>query len=798
MRPNHWAELIPELTAEETARVEYGLAAALARIEPELQPTHSWQQDLDLADWKAVRSWKIEDLRRATLALHAWSGCQGSARLLRKLGALPLSWTRDDLVWALRKASEAPAETQAMAHLEIPAAIAARLDRELLTGLGPVLQALVDYVHEDYFVSADSRRWVSGMVGQALDMLNGSRVPGSVLHTGDTFGPRVRDELADMLTGSGVGGLLLHCATLDKPSPTAKWLKTTGQLVAAAPTGRAVAVAILELFAGHHHSLHDDTDRLLRGLMWTVAGETDDRTTELLAAVLRAAGSAPERAKGYPHAPRTAIATVTALSARPGELPIATFARMTLAVKNKALLSRLHEALAQAGALRGWSLGEAMELVVNDHGLDPEGSLRTTIGAYQAEVTVSADRARLTFERDGKPLKSAPAAIKDDTAALRALVKEIDKTLAQERQRVESVLSEERQWSYQDWVTRYLEHPITARLGRELLWVSLSDNTTGLPVRHGDGWALAPLEGPPVVVERVRLWHPALAHMDEVRAWRDHVVDHELRQPIKQIFREIYLLTPAEEQTRVYSNRFAGHILRYRQANALMRVRGWQSGYLGTWDGGFNGEARKEFGGGQWRASFYHDLVENADQSDYEARYCSTDQVRFERRDGAVWAPSTVGNVPPLIFTEAMRDVDLFVGVTSIAGDPQWTDRGENRFHDYWHQAGFGDLLPSAEVRRDALARLLPRTKIADRVSMTAKFVVVRGSLRTYKIHLGSGNILMEPNDAYLCIVAARDKGSKVHLPFAEDPMLSLILSKAFLLADDQKITDTTILQQLR
>ncbi|HZM77675.1 MAG TPA: hypothetical protein VFC19_18315 [Candidatus Limnocylindrales bacterium] len=83
-------------------------------------------------------------------------------------------------------------------------------------------------------------------------------------------------------------------------------------------------------------------------------------------------------------------------------------------------------------------------------------------------------------------------------------------------------------------------------------------------------------------------------------------------------------------------------------------------------------------------------------------------------------------------------------------------------------------------------------------MSLADRFVVVRGSLRTYKIHLGSGNILMEPNDAYLCIVAARDRSGPVHLPFAEDAMLSLILSKAFLLAEDHKITDQSILRQIR
>ncbi len=75
---------------------------------------------------------------------------------------------------------------------------------------------------------------------------------------------------------------------------------------------------------------------------------------------------------------------------------------------------------------------------------------------------------------------------------------------------------------------------------------------------------------------------------------------------------------------------------------------------------------------------------------------------------------------------------------------------------------------------------------------------MVAGDLRTYRIHLGSANILMEPDGSYLCIVPARaSSDGKVFLPF-EDDRLSLILSKAFLLATDTKITDESILMQIK
>ena len=75
---------------------------------------------------------------------------------------------------------------------------------------------------------------------------------------------------------------------------------------------------------------------------------------------------------------------------------------------------------------------------------------------------------------------------------------------------------------------------------------------------------------------------------------------------------------------------------------------------------------------------------------------------------------------------------------------------------------------------------------------------MVEGKLRTYRIHLGSGNIQMEPNSQYLCIVPDRGSPRKnVRLPFEGDETLAVIISKAFMLADDDKIKDSSIRSQI-
>ncbi|MEV5984293.1 DUF4132 domain-containing protein [Streptomyces sp. NPDC052051] len=421
------------------------------------------------------------------------------------------------------------------------------------------------------------------------------------------------------------------------------------------------------------------------------------------------------------------------------------------------------------------------------------GVLRRTVGDYEAVVTV-AETATLTWEKDGRPLRSVPAPVRRDHAAvvkeLRDLVKRVNAQLATLLGALEGGFTAEAVHPYGWWRTELAGHPLARTLVRRLIWE--------VEVAPGEWRAVLPEtdEHLPDAPDHasVRLWHPLRSDPQTVRAWRDLLTERCLRQPFKQAFREIYLLTPAEEQTRVYSNRFAAHLVHYLRMSALFRARGWKSRRIGPWDGEDGDEAERAFAAGEWRVRFFHSWADRAGEDEL----ASTDQVRFDRRVGSAWREAPLADVPPLVFSEAMRDVDLFVGVTSIAADPEWIDHGEDRFAGYWRTTTFGALTESAEIRRDALERILPRLKIADRCSLDGRFLIVRGDLRTYRIHLSSANILMGPDDSYLCIVPdRRSKDGRVFLPF-EDERLSLILSKAFLLADDTKITDVSILTQIQ
>jgi hypothetical protein len=385
----------------------------------------------------------------------------------------------------------------------------------------------------------------------------------------------------------------------------------------------------------------------------------------------------------------------------------------------------------------------------------------------------------------------------DALKSLKEPAKEIGETLKGQRLRLERLYLGDREWPLDVWKTRYLEEPLVSVFARRLIWSFEIGGRwiAGLPKSNG----ILDAAGTPLSLSgktRVRLWHPMQSDAADVLAWRQRLVRLEITQPFKQAHREIYVLTDAERATNVYSNRFAGHVVEQKRFRALCQARGWACPAFGGWDPG-NGRPLKRIADRELQVEFRVDPIETAmNQENFQFEYLSTDQVRFVTVGGE---PIALAEVDPVLFSELMRDADLFVGVAGIGADPTWGDRGDDRFGEYWGKAAFGDLSESGKTRHAVLKDLLPGLAIASRCRLEERYFVVEGKLRTYRIHLGSGNIQMEPNNQYLCIVRDRTAGSKhVRLPFEGDDTLSIILSKAFMLADDDKIKDASIRSQIQ
>jgi hypothetical protein len=589
---------------------------------------------------------------------------------------------------------------------------------------------------------------------------------------------------------------------------------------------------------------NEANSEMLRGLAFIVS----EGSSNALAASLGDAAIACFKKLGG-HGPRSAKvgnACVFALARMRGMNGVGQLERVRLNTKQPQFLKGIEKALEVAAERSGMTREDleeltvpSFDLVLTNLSLDfgiaeirPAMAERSVaMGTSSVTVQVIGSDVKLNwFGADGKARKSEPSEIKTNfKTELKNLKRErddLENMIRAQTNRIERLPLMQRSWTWPVFNERYLEHALVGCIARNLIWRFQNGVTTRDGIWHAG--QIIDATGQPLEINAtttVTPWHPVHCDASEVLAWREYLETRGIQQPFKQAHREVYILTEAEIRTRTYSNRFAAHILKQHQFNALCAARGWRNQLRLMVDDSYE-PARLELPKWNLRAEYWVEGagdnygVDTNESGTY--LYLATDQVRFYEIDAnANYAhaggggysqgryhhnsepdePIPLEQIPPIVLSEVLRDVDLFVGVASVGNDPTWVNGGPEGHREYWQSYCFGDLSATAESRRSTLEMLVPRLKIKDRATVEGKFLKVRGDIRTYKIHLGSGNILMEPNDQYLCIVpgGARDQvnTNELRLPFEGDRVLAIILSKAFMLAEDKKITDETITRQL-
>ncbi|KXV44777.1 hypothetical protein AD943_01975 [Gluconobacter roseus] len=502
--------------------------------------------------------------------------------------------------------------------------------------------------------------------------------------------------------------------------------------------------------------------------------------------------------------------------------------------RHSLMLGQINAALADSARKSGISITELEERSAYTHDLDshheravplPNGLTATLSLKTNASGTVT------LFSADGTELRPVPPAIRTELKTIRAYEKlreearALTKEMQVHRLRLERSWITQERWTAERFRTNYLTHPVLSWLARRQIWTLTAPDGTQRTVLFPNGTPIAPDSTPTAALrddETVTLWHPLDANTALVNQWRDTLEDIALIQPIRQAWRETYVLTDAERATSPASLRYARQVLRQAQSVELGRQRGWRVRTLSMHMPSSEGDptsltipsaglhAEIWTAGVDGQAAFHHGTF----------THILTDRVQFRtvtdkgswRHDGGkklAIGKDTVPleNVPPLIFSEVMRDLDLFVSVSSIGLEVTYLDGAEGHTIAQWRRMpdlamwNYDETLPlngRARIRYETLERILPRLTIADRLELTDTYVHVRGVLHSYRVHIRTGNIFLDPDRRYICIVPdARKKKSTIALPFDDDQTLAVILSKLFLLAADDKITDPVILRQL-
>ena len=223
--------------------------------------------------------------------------------------------------------------------------------------------------------------------------------------------------------------------------------------------------------------------------------------------------------------------------------------------------------------------------------------------------------------------------------------------------RLERWLVEDRSWSLADLRVRYLDHPLAARFARRVIYTT---GTTDVIFVDGFPIDVAGTTQPLDDSTALSLWHPLGRASAGLQAWRELLSSLGIVQPFKQIDREIYTLTDAERAAGIYSDRYAGRLIRQHQFAALCRERGWSYRLQGQFDGG--NVPTKRLATYDLEVELEVDLI---DDSPIAASgiylHVAIGRLQLARNR----APISLANVPARCFSEIMRDVDLFATTCS-------------------------------------------------------------------------------------------------------------------------------------
>lgn len=398
------------------------------------------------------------------------------------------------------------------------------------------------------------------------------------------------------------------------------------------------------------------------------------------------------------------------------------------------------------------------------------GPVKVVLGDVQASLSIDEQgRPDMVFMRAGKPLKAAPASLKDNSQfkALQERKTQLRRQASRTRISLESAMCRGDRFTGQELQDLCL-HPILAPMLARLVLVG--EGIIGYPVDDGQGLQDHAGHIEPVrKSEQFRVAHPHdLLTTNQWHLWQRDCFARERIQPFKQVFRELYVLTQTERQDAgCISRRYAGHQVHPAKAMALLGSRQWiirpEEGVHRTFHAD-NITAWLTF----LEAWSTPALVEGA----------TIESVQFMRRQD--YSAMPLEQVPPRLFSEVMRDIDLVVSVA--------------------HRSGIDPEASASTVEmRAALVRETCRLLGLNNIRLRQPHVLVDGQVAHYSVHLGSGIAHQMPGGMLFIVPVHAQHRGRLFLPFADDdPKTAEIISKVLLLARDEDIKDPSILRQIR
>lgn len=403
------------------------------------------------------------------------------------------------------------------------------------------------------------------------------------------------------------------------------------------------------------------------------------------------------------------------------------------------------------------------------------------IGDYVVRISVDENgHAALVISKKGKQIKSVPAPLKknEEFLAMKEFHTKLKDQWSRSVKMFENAMEEREIYSASE-LAKLCGNPVLRAIITGLIFVKSDEEETSELYRMGEDGSLMKIDAKEeefvTLTEQTENLSFRIAHpVDLFQSGKWSVLQQIFlkeanetgkKQPFKQVFRELYVKLPEEGESSK-SRMFAGHQIQPKKTVGALKNRRWIADYE---DG-----LQKIYYKDNIIATIYA-MADWFSPSDVEAP--TLEYVAFYNRK--TFEPIQVKDVPDIVYSEVMRDVDLAVSVAHVGGvDPETSHS-------------------TIEMRKVIFEFNAKLFKLSN-VHFEDTHAYIDGKYGKYTIQLGSGVIHKMGSHMINVLPVHSQSRGKIFLPFVdEDPKAAEIMSKILLFSQDDKIKDPYIMDQI-
>lgn len=233
-----------------------------------------------------------------------------------------------------------------------------------------------------------------------------------------------------------------------------------------------------------------------------------------------------------------------------------------------------------------------------DFGFDDRMRRLFDYGKRKFYVTITTAFETEVFDETGKKLKKLPAPEKQDEGEKAAaayeefklLKKQIKEAASSQKIRLETALSDGREWSVEAWEDLFVKNPVMHPFAIGLIWGIYEDGKLVSSFRYMEDGSFNAEEGQGTHLmdgvsrkgnisrKVIKIVHPLELTDETWKAWSEQLEGYEIIQPILQLDRPIYCMEE-EEAGQKKLERFDGWKVDYDILIKRLRKLGWRN----TW-----------------------------------------------------------------------------------------------------------------------------------------------------------------------------------------------------------------------